>query len=63
MVKKWKKAADKGKHFAAFLANLSKEFNCLPHDLIIGKVSANEFSLDPSGLIDNYLLNKNKEQE
>ena len=40
MIEKWKNSVDKGKNFAAHLTNLSKAFDCLPHDLIIAKLNA-----------------------
>ena len=33
MLEKWKNAVDKGKVFGALLTDLSKAFDCLPHEL------------------------------
>ena len=55
MIEKWKKCVDKGKIFGAFLTDLSKAFDCLPHDLIVAKLNAYGFSLSASKLIHNYL--------
>ena len=35
LIEKWKKAVDNGNIFGVLLTNLSKAFDCLPHDLII----------------------------
>ena len=56
MIEKWKKCVDKGKIFGAFLTDLSKAFDYLPHDLIIAKLNAYGFSLSASKLIHNYLI-------
>ena len=37
MLEKWKKAVDTKNIFGALLTDLSKAFDCLPHDLIIAK--------------------------
>ena len=58
MIEKWKKCVDKGKTFGAFSTDLSKAFDCLPHDLIIAKLNAYGFSLSASKLIHNYLSHR-----
>ena len=42
------------KVFGALLTDLSKAYDCLPHDLIIAKLSAYGFSLPALNLIQNY---------
>ena len=58
MIEKWKKSVDNGKTFGALLADLSKAFDCLPHDLIIAKLNVYGFSLSASKLIHNYLSHR-----
>ena len=55
MFEKWKNAADKGKVFGTLLTDLSKAFDCLPHELIILKLNAYEFNLPALKLMHSYL--------
>ena len=58
MLEENKKAADTKKVFWALLTDLSKAFDCLPHDLIIAKLNAYGFSLPALNLIQNYLADR-----
>ena len=58
MIGKWKNCVDKGKTFGALLTDLLKAFDGLPHDLIIAKVNAYDFSLSASKLTHNYLSHR-----
>ena len=58
MIEKWKKAVDNGKVFGALLTDLSKAFDCLPHDLIIAKLNSYGFNLAALNLIHNYLTKR-----
>ena len=55
MLEKQKKAADNRKVFKAFLTDLSKAFDCLPHELITVKINADGLSFHSSKLINSYL--------
>ena len=58
MIEKWKKAVDNGNVFGALPTNLSKAFDCLPHDLIIAKLNSCGFNLTALNLIHNYLTKR-----
>ena len=58
MIEKWKKAVDNGNVFGALLTDLSKAFDCLPHDLIIAKLNSCGFNLIALNLIHNYLTKR-----
>ena len=58
LIEKWKSANDKGKSFVELRTDLSKPFDCLPHELLIAKLHAYGFSLAALRLIHSYLSNR-----
>ena len=57
-IENWKSAVDKGKSFGALLTDLSKAFDCLPHDLLGAKLHTYGFSLSALILMYSYLSNR-----
>ena len=51
MIEKWKRIADYGGVFGALLTDLSKAFDCIPHDLFTAKLEAYGFQIDALKLI------------
>ena len=58
MVENCKKALDQGNEYGALLTDLSKAFDCLPHDLIVAKLHAYGFSIESLKLINSYLTER-----
>ena len=58
MTEKQKKAVDNGNIFGGLLTDLSKAFDCFPHDLIIAKLNSYGFNLRALNLIHNYLTKR-----
>ena len=58
ILEKWKKVVHTKEVFDALLTDLSKPFDCLPHDLIIAKLNTYGVSLPALSLIQNYLANR-----
>ena len=54
----WKEALDKNMFVGAILMDLSKAFDCLPHDLIIAKLQAYGVSDSSCRLMASYLSNR-----
>ena len=60
MLETWKRPVDKGKVFGALLADLSKAFDCLNHELLTARLNACGFSLPALRLFNDYLSNRIK---
>ena len=58
MIEKWRESVDKGASFHALLTNLSKAFDCIPHELLIAKLHANGFDKKSINLMYDYLFNR-----
>ena len=58
MIEKFKKSLDQGGEYAALLTDLSKAFDCLPHDLIIAKLHAYGFDKASLRLTYSYLTDR-----
>ena len=58
MVENCKKALDQGNEYGALLTDLSKAFDCFPHDLIVAKLHAYGFSIESLKLINSYLTER-----
>ena len=58
MIENFKKSLDQGCEYAALLTDLSKAFDCLPHDLIIAKLHAYGFDKRSLRLMHSYLTDK-----
>ena len=43
MIEKWKESVDNGGAFGALMTNLSKNFDCLHHELLIANLYAYGF--------------------
>ena len=58
IIKTGKKNVDNGGVSGALLTDLSKAFDCIPHDLIIAKLEAYSFHIDALKVIHGYLSNR-----
>ena len=58
LLEKWKEAVDNNKSFGALLTDLSKAFDCLPHELLIAKLDAYGMDTPSVRVIYNYLKNR-----
>ena len=58
MVVNSKKTLDLRKEYGALLTDLSKAFDCIPHDLIVAKLHAYDFSIESLKLINSYLTER-----
>ena len=60
VIEDWKKALDENKYIAAILMDLSKAFDCLPHDLLLLKMEYYGLSSSAVDLVKSYLSNRNQ---
>ena len=58
LLEDWQKALDDRKYVAAILMDLSKAFDCLPHDLLTAKLDAYGLSPEAVQLLNSYLSNR-----
>ena len=55
MIETWRKCLDENKIVGATLTDLSKTFNCLPHDLLVAKFEAYGLDTKTLNLMLSYL--------
>ena len=58
MIEKWRKSLDSGDAFGALLIDLSKTFDCLPHELLITKLDAYGVDIPSVKLLHSYLTKR-----
>ena len=58
IIEDWKKALDQNKCVAAILIDLSKAFDCLPHDLLLLKLKSYGVAPSSLNLLESYLNNR-----
>ena len=55
LIENWKESFDKGFVTGAALIDLSKAFDCIPHDLLVAKLHSYGISLNAATFIYSYL--------
>ena len=58
LIEEWKTQLNKNKIVGAVLLNLSKDIDCIPHDLLIAKFDTYRFGKEAFSLIYSYLKNR-----
>ena len=54
----WQNSLDRGRFVGAILMDLSKDYDCLPHDLLLAKLQAYGFSKESMRLFLSHLTNR-----
>ena len=58
LIENWKQSLVKNKLVGAVLLDLFKVFDCIPHELLIVKMHASGFDLNPLNFFYSYLKNR-----
>ncbi|XP_053405312.1 probable splicing factor, arginine/serine-rich 1 [Mercenaria mercenaria] len=61
LIEDWKSALDRHEYVATILMDLSKAFDCLPHDLIVLKLKAYGLTEQSANLMLDYLSNRKQQ--
>ena len=61
LLEDWRNALEKNQYVAAVLMDLSKEFDCLTHDILLDKLSAYGMSTDSVSLLESYLSSRKQQ--
>jgi hypothetical protein len=61
LLEDWRNSLDKNQYVAAVLMDLSKAFDCLPHDILLDKLLAYGMSTDSVSLLESYLSNRKQQ--
>ena len=61
LLEDWKQALDNNEYVEAILMDLSKAFVCLPHDLLLSKLSAYGLSESAVSLMKSYLSDRTQQ--
>ena len=61
LLEDWRNALEKNQYVAAVLMDLSKAFDCLPHDILLDKLSAYGMSTDSVSLLESHLSSRKQQ--
>ena len=61
LLEDWKKALDNNEYLAAILMDMSKAFDCLPHDILLSKLSAYGLTENSIKLEYSYLSDRKQQ--
>ena len=63
LLEDWKQTLDSNQYVAAILMNLSKALDCLPHDILLCKLSAYGLTEDAVKLMSSYLADRKQQSK